>query len=413
MAAHGEGAPFLHQSANGVTALTLLLIDDNATDRLLARRELERAFSDIQVVEVATPAELAAAFDQPTFDAIITDFQLKWSDGLKVLREAKGRFGDLPVIMFTNTGTEEVAVEAMKAGLDDYVIKKPASFSRLPLAVQGAIRRAAAHRRAVQLEHDRALALERERAARAEAEAAVRLRDEFLAIAAHELKTPVTGLLASAELTLRRLDKGTVLDEAKLRQSLGLIVRQAEKLTFLIYQLLDISQLEAGKLVLARRPTDLAQLVHEVAASIQARTSIHSIAVTAPEPVVARIDPVRIEQVLTNLLDNAVRYSPDGGSITITLARNAAAVAIVVTDRGLGVQEEHRPHIFDRFYQADPLSYRGGFGLGLYISRQIVEQHGGQLRAEFPLEGGTRLSISLPADLLVSPAPPTERSFSE
>lgn len=393
MGEQGQGSLSLRESTSQAKPLVLLLIDDNPTDRLLARRELERAFPDVHVIEVATAAQLPDALNEHSFDAIITDYQLKWSDGLAILHEIKARFEDLPVIMFTNTGTEEVAVEAMKAGLDDYVIKKPASFSRLPLAVHGAIRRAAAHRRAVQLEQDRAIALERERAARTEAEAAVRLRDEFLAIAAHELKTPVTGLLAAAELALRRLGKS---DEVKLRTSLDLIVRQAEKITFLIHQLLDISQLEAGHLMLVRRSTDVAQLVRDVASAIQVRTNTHTIAVVAPTSVVTDIDPWRIEQVLTNLLDNAVRYSLTGGLIMVTVVSDMGAVDISVTDKGPGIPEAHRPHIFDRFYQVDPYSYRGGFGLGLYISRQIVEQHGGQLRAEFPEEGGTQFIVHLP-----------------
>lgn len=396
MAEQGQGSLLLGERTSQAKPLVLLLIDDNPTDRLLARRELERAFPDVHVIEVATAAQLSDALNEHSFDAIITDYQLKWSDGLAILHEIRARFEDLPVIMFTNTGTEEVAVEAMKAGLDDYVIKKPASFSRLPLAVHGAIRRTAAHRRAVQLEQDRAIALERERAARTEAEAAVRLRDEFLAIAAHELKTPVTGLLAAAELALRRLDKSVPGDEGKLRTSLDLIVRQAEKITFLIHQLLDISQLEAGHLMLARRSTDVTQLVRDVASAIQVRTNTHTISVVAPTTVVADIDPWRIEQVLTNLLDNAVRYSLTGGLIMVTVVSDLGAVDISVTDKGPGIPEAHRPHIFDRFYQVDPSSYRGGFGLGLYISRQIVEQHGGQLRAEFPKEGGTQFIVHLP-----------------
>jgi signal transduction histidine kinase len=244
------------------------------------------------------------------------------------------------------------------------------------------------------------MALEQERAARTEAEAAVRLRDEFLAIAAHELKTPITSLLASAELMLRRLDTSTPIDDVRLKMLLTRIIHQAEKLTSLVHQLLDISQLEAGRLVLIRRPTNVTQLVHDVASAIQTRTTMHTLRVHAPQTLVADIDALRVEQVLTNLLDNAVRYSPDGGLIEITILNAGGAVDISVEDRGLGIPEEHRPYIFDRFYQADPQSYRGGFGLGLYISRQIVERHDGQLWASFPEEGGTCFTIHLPGSVI-------------
>jgi signal transduction histidine kinase len=111
------------------------------------------------------------------------------------------------------------------------------------------------------------------------------------------------------------------------------------------------------------------------------------------------LDPLRIEQVLTNLLDNAIKYSPDGGQIHISLSREADNVRLSVRDHGVGVPVEHRGHIFDRFYQAHaggPLTSMAGMGLGLYISRQIVELHGGSIDAEFPDDGGTRLVVSLP-----------------
>ena len=113
------------------------------------------------------------------------------------------------------------------------------------------------------------------------------------------------------------------------------------------------------------------------------------------------IDPLRIEQVVTNLIDNAIKYSPEGGQIDIDLGCDEVenSPRITVRDRGVGVPPEHRPHIFDRFYQAHaggPLTSMAGMGLGLYISRQIVELHGGSIQAEFPEDGGTRFVVRLP-----------------
>lgn len=383
--------------------IRVLVIDDNPVDRVLAARELRNALADVEVTEINDPETLATVLERGEFEIVITDYQLRWTDGLVVLQTSKARYPDRPVVMFTNTGSEEVAVAAMKAGLDDYVIKTASSFSRLPLAVRGALQRTAAQRRALELEQEQVAALERERAARAEAEAAVRLRDDFLAVAAHELKTPVTGLQAAAQLILRQIDRSTPPDQERIQRTLRLIVQQADKLTRLVNQLLDISQIDAGHLVLRRVPTDLSALVRDMAALWEPQTSAHTITVDAPPTLRAWIDPLRIEQVMINLLDNAVRYSAEGGAVELRVwPSGSEGVAITVSDAGPGIAPEHRAHIFDRFYQAEPTSYRGGLGLGLYISRQIVEQHGGRLWAEFPAAGGTRFVVELPGVLAES-----------
>jgi PAS domain S-box-containing protein len=120
--------------------LRVLLVDDNPDDRLLALRALQRELTDLHATEITNEATLQAALENGGFDLVVTDFQLRWSDGLQVLREVKKRHPHVPVVMFTGTGCEEVAVEAMKAGLDDYVIKSPRHYARLPAAVLNALK---------------------------------------------------------------------------------------------------------------------------------------------------------------------------------------------------------------------------------------------------------------------------------
>ncbi len=129
-------------------AQTILLVDDNPDDRALVRRELEREFPEARIEEILEQNAWEAVLERGDFQAVVTDYQVRWTDGLKVLRSVKARFPDMPVIMFTNTGTEEIAVEAMKAGLDDYLIKKPVVYPRVPLALKAALDRAEAGRRA-------------------------------------------------------------------------------------------------------------------------------------------------------------------------------------------------------------------------------------------------------------------------
>jgi PAS domain S-box-containing protein len=236
--------------------------------------------------------------------------------------------------------------------------------------------------------------------ARAAAEQAVRARDEFISVVSHELKTPISALLALAQLARRRVERAGDLDPAKLNEFIGHVYSQADRLNRLASQLLDTSRIKAGKLSLQPEPTDLVELVRAVAgATIQRRP----ILVSAPQRLVAEVDALRLEQVVRNLIDNAIKYSPEGGPIEVSIAQpTACCVQIAVRDYGIGVPVERRPNIFEPFYRAHPDGKISGLGLGLHISRQIVEQHGGRIEAEFPSAGGTRFVVSLPVSRLMS-----------
>jgi len=234
-----------------------------------------------------------------------------------------------------------------------------------------------------------------------EARDAIGIRDEFLSVAAHELKTPMTSLRGYAQLLGREFERGDAPNPDRARRAALTIQVQADKLARLVAQLLDISRIQSGKLALERKPTDISQLVREVIETARTQLKEHTLVARIPSELVVDIDPLRIEQVVTNLLDNAIKYSPDGGQIDVTLGAlpDSGPVRFSVRDRGVGVPPEHRAHIFDRFYQAHAggsLTSMAGMGLGLYISRQIVELHGGTIAAEFPEERGTRLVVNLP-----------------
>jgi len=233
----------------------------------------------------------------------------------------------------------------------------------------------------------------------AEARAAISLRDEFMSVAAHELKTPMTSLRGYAQLLSREFDAGAAANPVRARRAVATIQVQADKLARLVSQLLDISRIEAGKLAIERKPADLSALLRDVIQAARSQLEEHRLTARLPDELWLSIDPLRIEQVATNLLDNAIKYSPDGGPIDVALTEFADHAEMSVQDHGLGVAPEHRAHIFDRFYQAHPggaLTSMAGMGLGLYISHQIVELHKGTIRAEFPDGGGTTFVVSLP-----------------
>lgn len=256
-----------------------------------------------------------------------------------------------------------------------------------------------ADRVALAIDHTRLLEAEgRARLEAIEAGAAVRLRDEFLSIAAHELKTPITSLLGSAQLLARRLNQGdTTLDE-RSRQRVQTIEGQARRLGQLVSMLLDVSRVQAGRLLLDRHPTDVADLVRSVANQLAEHGDTREIVVYGPSRAVASVDSLRVEQVLTNLLSNALKYGPGDRPIQVDITSNPETLHVSVRDYGPGIPSERRDRLFDRFYQARAGDRRSGMGLGLYISRQIVEQHGGHIQAEFPTDGGTRLIVELPVE---------------
>jgi signal transduction histidine kinase len=249
------------------------------------------------------------------------------------------------------------------------------------------------------LEAERAARL-REQLAREEAEQAIQERDAFLAVASHELRTPLSTLSVAAQLLKRRLERDGTIEPAYLHDSLGRLDTQARRISRLVEHLLDVSRITVDKLVLERQPTDLRALVDAVVERCRATMSArHTIVVRAPASVEVMVDPTRIEQVITSLLENAIKYSPDGGLITVELrVRRPAStgVQLAIRDHGLGIPPDRRERLFERFYQAHTEGHLSGLGLGLFVSRHIVEQHGGRIRATHPKDGGTRFVVTLP-----------------
>ena len=166
----------------------------------------------------------------------------------------------------------------------------------------------------------------------------------------------------------------------------------------LVTQLLETSRLDSGQFVPQRSLVDLTSLVTSVIDQARSATDRHEIVLSAPEHVPAHVDAIRIEQVVGNLLDNAVKFSPDGGRIEVEVTTpRAETIRVAVRDHGLGIPLARRQELFTRYYQAHAESHRSGLGLGLYISRCIVEHHGGKIGVEFPADDGSRFVVDLPA----------------
>jgi PAS domain S-box-containing protein len=236
----------------------------------------------------------------------------------------------------------------------------------------------------------------RAEAARSSAESANRAKDEFLAIVSHELRSPLAAAVSWVEL----LKSGT-LSAADHTRALDTIDRNLRVLTRLVSDLLDVSRIVAGKLMIERVPADVGLLLLRAVADHRVLAGEKGIELICDpcESLIAMVDPDRLEQVLTNLLSNAIRFTPKGGRIDVSVAVAGGALEIEVRDTGQGIATEFLPHVFERFRQAEaPFERgRGGMGLGLAIARHLIEQHGGSISADSAGVGrGATFRVRLP-----------------
>jgi signal transduction histidine kinase/ActR/RegA family two-component response regulator len=349
-----------------------------------ARRRAEAALRQGREVKVVRDAASALASvlealpDVVLADAAVAPFLIP------ALR-ADPRTRGVATVVTTTRGADGV-VEALEADADEYLLE-PVPARELCARVDAQGRRARALAEALRVETS----------ARADAEASNRAKDEFIAMISHELRTPLGAILIWAQLL-----KSEELDSAAVSRATGMIERSTKTLAQLIDDLLDVSRIIAGKLTFETRPLDVRPVIEAAldaaAPAAQAKGIQLERALTGPLPPVSG-DPGRLQQVVANLLANAVKFTPEGGRIAVRLERAASIVRIMVTDTGSGISPEFLPFIFERFRQADTTSTRKqkGLGLGLAIARQIVELHGGAIEASSEGEGrGSTFVVTLP-----------------
>ena len=360
----------------------VLVIDDNPEDRILIERELRQSLPQFEIIEIRTLEELDEAVHHP-FDAAITDYQLRFATGTEVFRQIRALHPDCPVIMFTASGSEEIAAEALKEGLADYITKTPRHYPRIPVALQNAIERA------------------RSRAERRQAmeslKEADRRKDEFLAMLAHELRNPLAPIRNAAEL----LSLMGIRDE-RVQRVIEVVRRQIGHITHLVDDLLDVSRITRGHIELSRELIELTSIINQAVETVepQARERRQGIVlVSTAGPAYVLGDRVRLIQCITNLLANSVKYTDTGGQIRIQLQHDRDAAVIEVRDNGSGIAPELLPHVFELFVQGrrTPDRAAGGLGIGLSVAKRLVEMHGGNITAASDgLGRGAAFTIRLP-----------------
>lgn len=332
-------------------------------------------------------------------------------ESLRRLQEALARqptWSDLPIVVLTHRGTNSaISVYALETLGNIMLLDRPVHVATLVSTIRTALR---ARMRQYQIrehllereqaaeERERLYAAERQ--ARAEAENALRIRDEFLSIAAHELKTPLTTLMGNVDLIERRARRENSLSERDAR-SVHVAGQQARRLKQLIDGLLDLSRLELGQLSIEPQPLDLRALARRVVDEVQPGLSRHSIVFRMPDqPVTIAGDEVRLEQVLQNLIQNAIRYSPNGGSVEVLVeaAEQPARACLRVRDHGIGIASDALEQLFERFYRVPDASIEHihGVGIGLYVVKEIVTMHGGTVKVASEAGVGSTFTVYLP-----------------
>jgi len=387
----------------------ILIIDD---DTALLQALPQALYLRIDGVKVDTCDSAYVALEriqECDYDAIISDIKMPGMDGLALLTKIKELRPDTPTLLITGHGEENLAIQALRGGAYDF-IQKPLERDYLVASLERAIQTRRLRRQVIEQQltlelYARSLEqmVEERTKQLVEANAA---KDEFLSIASHELKTPLASMKGMAQLLHRRLERTSSPEIANVLK----IERSIRRMEVLVNDLLNTSLIETGMFVLQRQPYDLVTLCRDVIEEYKTGVGpALSLIFEAPdEPIEGEIDVDRMGQVILNLLSNARKYSSNDSPITLTVQHTGETGTLSISDKGVGIASEQLPHIFERFYRVPGIEVqRGsgiGLGLGLYITRVIVERHGGRIEVQSTPGDGSTFSVILP--LLVNSTRP-------
>ena len=409
--------------------ISILVVDDDAIDRMALHRSL-RGTPLNTVIEEATNAEeaLKTVFNSK-YDCIFVDYHLPGQNGLAFVRKVRQEGIDTPLVVLTGQGSEQTAVELMKAGASDYLPKNKLSSESLTRIVRSALRMYQAEilvkqtnqrlaEKNKQLEKiNRELARKQQQIYRQnlQLQEVSRLKSEFLATMSHELRTPLNAIIGFSQILLGG-KKGNINNTQK--DMLSRVLSNGRHLLELISDILELSKIEAGRLELEPRKMDLVRLVEETVEELRSLTTPKKldlkVDIILNDPIVIN-DPTRVRQVLINLLSNAIKFT-HRGSITVLIkalsAKHSSSssstdnILLSVSDTGCGISEIDRPYIFEAFHQSDQKTNRhhAGTGLGLAITYSLVKMMCGEITVESQVDKGSTFQVKIPREVCVNTA---------
>ena len=373
-----------------MSALRILLVEDSPGDARLIRETLRDAgslaFELRHVDRLAAALPLLAAREA---DVVLLDLSLPDAHGLETVTRTLAAAPEVPIVVLTGLDDETVAIQAVQAGAQDYLVKGQVEPGMLARALRYAM-----ERKRLEAEREGLLALEHE--ARTAAEAAVRARDEVLRIVAHDIGNSLSAVKIHALVLERTLPADEAFGEARKRT--GAIRDLTAQMDRLRQDLLDVAAIEAGRLSVDPAELEVGAVVAEAVAALAELAAEKGVALSASAaPGLPRVwaDRERVLQVLANLCGNAVKFTPSGGRVEVRAEDAGGAVRVSCADTGPGIAADDLPHVFDRFWQARS-TRRAGAGLGLAIARGIVEAHGGAISADSTPGEGSTFAFTLP-----------------
>jgi signal transduction histidine kinase len=392
----------------------VLVVDDEESVVVTIKAILQ--LDGYDVATTTSGAKARAMVHEVEYDLVLTDLRLEDGDGLDVLKAVRESYPETVTIMLTGYASLESAIQALRAGAYDYLVKpseveelratvaRGLERRRLGIELRARVAELADLNASLQRRIDEATVELRERYE--QLKELDRMKSQFLSIASHELKTPITAMSGFLQVALRRVRRLSQGDAAApvaeglrgITDQLEIVYRQTGKLARLVDELLDVSRIQTGRIEFRYGDVDLSELANEVATRMQLTTTTHEISVRRDSANIVTADRDHLEQVLNNLLTNAIKYSPSGGSITIEVRPDDGGVRLSVTDEGIGIPEKELEAIFGLFYRSPDRAARdaAGMGLGLYISKEIVVRHGGRIWAESAGTRGSVLHVVIP-----------------
>jgi signal transduction histidine kinase len=373
------------------------LVEDSPLQAEMARRPLAHAF-DVEVFADGTAMIERLSTAGPP-QVLVLDWRLPGMSGIEILRFVRGSLDEtsLPILMLTVQDGKQDVVEGLAAGANDY-LAKPYDDAELLARVTALHRlRELSDALRAEKEQQRRL-LQQAHEASERAERANRAKDDFLATVSHELRTPLNAIAGWLSLLL-----SGALPPPRVADALSTIERNVRAQARLIDDLLDVSRITSGKLQLSLEPTDMTEVLAAAVVALrpgaEAKRIVMRTDVEEGLPLTLG-DATRLQQIVWNLLANAVKFTPGGGEVNVELRAAEGGLRLVVRDNGQGIGPEMLPHVFDRFQQAQSSFSRshGGLGLGLAIVRHLAEAHGGRVAAESAgLGHGATFEVFLPS----------------
>ena len=368
--------------------LRVLIVEDSENDTLLLLRELKRAGYEPSHERVYTAPDMKTALDKQHWDVIISDFVMPQFSGLEALKLVQEKKLDIPFIITSGKISDETAVISMKAGAADYIMKD--NLARLGPAIERELQE-----KIVRGEREKTSKALRER----EEELIIlkkidQLKDEFIGLVSHELRTPLTVILGALNTVMTEGDR---LSSKDIKHLVGDAYYEAETLSDILANLLELARAQANRLRINEEIVNMREVIDIVVKQKRQQITPRQVIIECNKTITVNADRVRLQRILHNLLDNAVKYSSTGTKIEVFARQEDNAVLIGVKDKGIGIPMELQGKLFEPFQRLESQNHKvTGTGLGLVVCRRLVEAHGGRIWVESQQGEGATFLFTLP-----------------